>query len=79
MWRLVGPAGWIYVVLDPERAGSALLTLLVDDLDAHLAELADRGIAAAEIETIPGKVKRAAVTDPDGNRITFGEPLSADG
>ena len=79
VWNLLGPAGWIYVVLDPARAGNALITLLVDDLEAHIAELAGRGIAAAEIETIPGAVKTAAVTDPDGNRITFGQPLPADG
>src|SRR5207237_561614 len=32
-WRLT-ETGWMYVVADPGRVGSALHTLLVDDLDA---------------------------------------------
>ncbi len=42
-WRLT-ETGWIYIVVDADRAGSALHTLLVDDLDAFLAGLAERGI-----------------------------------
>ncbi|HEY8770400.1 MAG TPA: hypothetical protein VIM03_07640, partial [Thermoleophilaceae bacterium] len=41
-WQLAGQ-GWIYLVSDRERAGKALVTLLVDDLDAQVAELAERG------------------------------------
>ena len=32
MWQ-VADRGWIYVVGDTNRAGNALLTLLVDDLE----------------------------------------------
>jgi catechol 2,3-dioxygenase-like lactoylglutathione lyase family enzyme len=72
VWRVAG--GWIYVVLDPERAGRALVTLLVDDLDARLAALAGRGIAPGPVETLAGgATRRAVVVDPDGNRIAFGE------
>ena len=35
-WQLAGH-GWVYLVGDAQRAGNALLTLLVDDLDAQLA------------------------------------------
>jgi catechol 2,3-dioxygenase-like lactoylglutathione lyase family enzyme len=73
-WQLAG-AGWMYVIGDAERAGNALLTVLVDDLDVHLAELADRGIEVGPVETIPGAVRSAWVTDPDGNRVQFGQPL----
>ncbi|MEA2475555.1 MAG: hypothetical protein QOE06_3470 [Thermoleophilaceae bacterium] len=73
-WQL-SETGWIYVVDDPPRAGTGLLTLLVDDLERYVAELADRGIDAGEIETVPGVVRRAVIADPDGNRITVGEPL----
>jgi len=73
-WQ-VAEEGWIYVVADSARAGSGLLTILVDDLDGQLAELASRDIATGEIETIPGAARKATLTDPDGNKITFGEVL----
>ena len=73
-WQL-SETGWIYVVADAERAGRALVTLLVDDLDTHVAELAERGIVAEAIETVPGKFRRTAVVDPEGNRVTFAQPL----
>jgi predicted enzyme related to lactoylglutathione lyase len=73
VWRAAGN-GWVYVVEDPERAGRALLTLLVDDLDEQLAGLAERGLEPGPIDTLPGKVRRAAIADPDGNRISFGQP-----
>jgi predicted enzyme related to lactoylglutathione lyase len=78
VWQLAR-TGWIYVVEDPARAGRALVTVLVEDLDAHVAGIADRGLATEPIETLPGKVRRAAIEDPEGNRITFGEPLSQEG
>jgi len=72
-WRLTG-TGWIYAIADPARAGSALVTLLVDDLDAFLAGLAARGVAAGPVETMDVGVRHAFVTDPDGNRIQIGQP-----
>jgi hypothetical protein len=50
-WQL-NDAGWIYIIADVDRAGSSLNTLLVDDLDAFLADLTERGIAAGPVETI---------------------------
>jgi predicted enzyme related to lactoylglutathione lyase len=78
VWRLTD-TGWIYVVEDAARAGRALITVLVDDLEAHIAGIAERGLVTEPIETLPGKVRRAAIEDPEGNRITFGEPLSPEG
>ena len=72
-WQLVN-GGWLYVVADPERAGGSLLTLLVDDLDAELAAIGERGIAHGGIETIPGKVRTAEFVDPEGNKVKFGQP-----
>lgn len=75
MWQLMG-AGWIYVVADADRAGNAMLTLLVDDLDEHLAELAKRGLTAGPIDTVPGLYRKAVLRDRDGSLIQFGEAPS---
>lgn len=71
-WQLA-ESGWIYVVRDPERAGHALLTLLVDDLDRFVAELAERGIDSGPIEEVVPGTRKGSVEDPDGNRLSFAE------
>ena len=68
MWQ-VAEAGWIYVVVDPERAGHALVTVSVPDVEQRVAELAARGIAAGPIEEQAPGAWKAEVEDPDGNRV----------
>jgi hypothetical protein len=72
-WR-VTDSGWIYVIVDRERAGTALHTLLVDHLDAFLTALSERGIETGAIESLDGAVLRSHAVDPDGNRLNIGEP-----
>jgi hypothetical protein len=67
-WR-VTTDGWIYVIGDAERAGKALITLLVDDLDDWIARLA---LDAGALETMPGGIRTLHVTDPEGNTIQLG-------
>ncbi|HEV2786568.1 MAG TPA: VOC family protein [Solirubrobacteraceae bacterium] len=74
-WRLAGTS-WIAVVADAERAGSALLTMLVDDLERHVGFLAMRGIAPESVETVPGVVRKATIRDPAGNTITIEQSLA---
>jgi hypothetical protein len=76
-WQLSETA-WIYVVADADRAGNALLTILVDDLEAQVSELADRGLATGAMETAPGLFRRAEIRDTDGNTIAYGEDLSGE-
>jgi catechol 2,3-dioxygenase-like lactoylglutathione lyase family enzyme len=71
-WQLAGPA-WLFLVREADRAGRALVTLLVDDLDARLAALAECGLSAATVEPVGNVGRSAAITDPDGNRITFAQ------
>jgi predicted enzyme related to lactoylglutathione lyase len=71
-WQLT-ETGWIYIVTDGPRAGSASNTLLVDDLDGFLAELTERGIEAGPIETLGSGARRATAIDPDGNRLGVGQ------
>jgi len=63
----------IYVVLRPEHAGHATLTVIVDDLDDLTAGIAERGLAPARQETYTNGVRKATFADPDGNEIAFGE------
>jgi len=45
---------YVYIVLRPEPAFHAMHTIFVDDLDALVERLADRGLDAAERETYTG-------------------------
>jgi predicted enzyme related to lactoylglutathione lyase len=66
-------SGWICIVRDAGRPGTAAVTLLLDDLDDQLARLGERGIAVGEIETYSNGVRKVVVTDPEGNTVAFGE------
>ena len=69
-WQ-VSDQGWVYVVLDPERAGRGLMTVIVDDLDAEVADLAARGLEPVARDTNPLK---ARYEDPDGNWVVLAQP-----
>jgi hypothetical protein len=71
-WQLTDSA-WIYLIGDPERAGTALNTILVADLTALVAGFEGVGLTASPIDTsIPGMLT-SVLTDPDGNRIQFAQ------
>ncbi|WP_200307352.1 VOC family protein [Streptomyces adelaidensis] len=63
---------YVYVEHLPERAGHALHTLFVDDLDTRVAGIADRGLKPAVRETYSNGVRKVTYRDPDGNEIGFG-------
>ncbi len=71
-WRSGGGAG-LQLVLDVEKAGSSLITIVTPDLD-----LARKRLAAASLllePDIQGDFGILAQTsDPDGNRLTLAEP-----
>ena len=70
-------ASWFYVLADHARPGSAIVTLLVDNLEQHVGFLAMRGIASDAIATVPGVIRRALISDPAGNVITVGQSLGS--
>lgn len=70
MWRL-NDGAWLLVLLDPERAGSALVNVAVPDLDAVRSETAERGKFSHPIETVEGAGRKASYVDLEGNSITF--------
>lgn len=71
VWELA-EGRFLYIVLEPERAGNAVHLIWVDDLDATVAEIAARGIEPADVETYPGKARKTIYRDADGNEIAFG-------
>jgi predicted enzyme related to lactoylglutathione lyase len=62
----------VFIEQRPERAGHAMHTIFVDDLDALVAQIAERGLDPAERETYSNGVCKATYRDPDGNEIGFG-------
>ena len=62
----------VYIVEDADRAGRAVLTVFLDDLDAALADVASRGLEPERRETYANGVRKATFVDPDGNEVGFG-------
>jgi catechol 2,3-dioxygenase-like lactoylglutathione lyase family enzyme len=63
----------VFIVGRPEHAGHATHTIIVDDLDTLVAEIARRGLEPAKRETYGNGVRKTTYVDPDGNEIGFGE------
>ena len=63
---------YLYIALLPKRAGHALHTVFVDDLDERVASISARGIEPASRETYDDGVRKVTYRDRDGNEIGFG-------
>lgn len=63
---------FLYIVEDAERAGSSILMVMVEGLDAIVAEIAARGIEPSDRETYSSGARKAIYRDPDGNEIGYG-------
>lgn len=62
----------VYIVEHADGAGSSVVTIFVDDLDAHVAAIAARGLEPAARETYSNGVRKVLYRDPDGNELGFG-------
>ena len=62
----------VYIVEDTDGAGQSVVTIFVDDLDAHVAAIAVRGLEPNEQMTYSNGVRKALYRDPDGNELGFG-------
>jgi len=69
VWRLT-PNSAVYVVQDPGRAGSGLLTAALEDLDVHERRMRQAGVTFEELASGDAP-RRLVVIDPDGNAVTF--------
>ncbi|MFN8589860.1 MAG: VOC family protein [Thermomicrobiales bacterium] len=72
VWELAAQR-WVYIEARPARAGHAMLTLLVEDLDDRLTAMAARGLEPALRETYENGVRKITFRDPDGNEIGLGD------
>jgi catechol 2,3-dioxygenase-like lactoylglutathione lyase family enzyme len=71
VWTLADDRS-IYIEEHPEGAGNSAVTLFVDDLDARVDTIAERGLQPDERETYSNGVRKATYCDPDGNEIGYG-------
>jgi len=72
VWELADHRS-VYIELRPEHAGHAMHTILVDDLDARIAQIANRGVEPTKRETYENGVRKITYCDPDGNEFGFGD------
>jgi catechol 2,3-dioxygenase-like lactoylglutathione lyase family enzyme len=70
VWH-VTTSGSVYVTADPARAGNALVTIAVSDLDEHAAALAARGLRLDEHGGDSSALRQLSIADDDGNCIKF--------
>ena len=68
----VGEHRWLYLLEDAAKAGSALVTIMVPDLDATAEAIRRRGIEPTELED-HGDARKYTFHDPDGNEIGIGQ------
>jgi catechol 2,3-dioxygenase-like lactoylglutathione lyase family enzyme len=68
----VGEHRWFYLLQDAAKAGSALVTIMVADLDATAEAIRERGIEPTELEDY-GQARKYVFHDPDGNEIGVGQ------
>ena len=71
MWALVEDRS-VYVVEHAGGARNSVVTIFLDDLDAHVAAIAARGLEPDERETYSNGVRKVLYRDPDGNELGFG-------
>lgn len=73
-WSLPG-GGALQVFEDADRAGHSSVTFSVKDIDAHVAELTERGIAIGS-RSDSDMVSTAIIADQDGNQVVLAEQHS---
>jgi catechol 2,3-dioxygenase-like lactoylglutathione lyase family enzyme len=75
LWQ-VGADAWVVIddrYVRAARAGGAMITLGVTDLNDILARLAAHGIEHEPVETYGNGVRHVEVLDPDGNSLSLAE------
>jgi catechol 2,3-dioxygenase-like lactoylglutathione lyase family enzyme len=68
----IGKRRWIYIIVEPERAGGSIQTIMCDGLEDAVAEIAARGLHFDKDEAPDAGVRKVTYRDPDGNEIGVG-------
>jgi hypothetical protein len=63
---------YLYIEQEPEHAGHARLTIFLEDFDARVAAITERGLEPAKVETYGNGVRKTTYRDADGNEIGYG-------
>lgn len=71
VWE-VGEHQYLYIEVVPEHAGHAQHTLFVEDFEARIQAISERGIEPAKRETYENGVRHVTYYDPEGNEISYG-------
>jgi len=71
VWQLA-EHGYVFIERRPEHAGHARHLVFVEDLDALVAQITERGLLPVKRETLANGVRKVAYRDPDGNEFEFG-------
>jgi glyoxylase I family protein len=70
MWQVTG-GGWLYVVRDQVRGGTARVAMAVPDIEETVRALEARGVTVGCIERQGDAGWKAVVADPEGNSIAL--------
>jgi predicted enzyme related to lactoylglutathione lyase len=68
----VGDQRRLYIIVEPERAGGTIQTIMCNGLEEVIAEIAARGLRYSKEETPDEGVRKVMYYDPDGNEIGVG-------
>jgi len=71
VWK-IAENRYVFIEKQPEHAGHARHLLFVDNLEALVAQIDERGLDPAQRETMSNGVRKASYRDPDGNMFEFG-------
>src|SRR5687768_14688088 len=63
---------FLYIDVRPDDAGHGIVTVFLEDFDARVAAISERGLEPATRETYGNGVRKATYRDPDGNEIGLG-------
>jgi predicted enzyme related to lactoylglutathione lyase len=63
---------YLFIEVRPEHAGHAMHTVFVEDFDARVSQIEERGLEPVQREVYDNGVRKHTFRDPDGNEIGFG-------
>lgn len=63
---------WLYIIVDADKAGGAIQTIICDGLEELIEDIASRGIIFSKEERPAEGVRKVMYFDPDGNEIGLG-------